>query len=548
MHAPLRAHFDAVLGFFWKSAPVAATVAGIHDHDHLLADLDPGAIEDRRLTFGRQRAELRRIVDDAPELTADDRLDALVLDQGLQVEERLIADHRAAFRDPAHPLDEFLYGVYCLLQREFAPLPDRAASAARRLLEVPRLLDTARRNLGDGREIPPEWLDGALQQIGGSRAFLAGLHDSLLPIAGSAAPDLRRGLGGAAAALDEFEGCLRGPVGAAAAGRFVAGRDFFEFLLRIQHGILEDAESLRRFGEELVALTHERLDEAVGRLAPGRTWRACLDEWKADHPDEAGFLDEHRREVARARAFVVERGLVTLPPDERLDVLATPEFQRALCPFAAYLQPGPFEPRQHGALWVTPPSAHADPADRERILRDHLRASIPGTIAHEAYPGHHVQLSIVGGVPSKVRRWFSTPVFIEGWGFYCEELMAEEGFCVDPRSRVLQLKDQLWRACRVVIDVGLHTGDLPREAAVRMLCEVAGIEEPNARGEVLRYTRNPTQPLSYAVGKRAILALREDCRRAWGPRFTLRAFHDRLLSFGSLPLALIRGPLLAAGP
>jgi uncharacterized protein (DUF885 family) len=170
------------------------------------------------------------------------------------------------------------------------------------------------------------------------------------------------------------------------------------------------------------------------------------------------------------------------------------------------------------------------------------------TVAHEGYPGHHLQLSTAGRIASAVRRYYCTPVFVEGWAFYCEQLMAEEGFYVDPRSRVLQLKDQLWRACRVVIDVGIHTRGMSLDDAAAMLHEVARIEVPSARGEVLRYSRSPTQPLSYAVGKREILKLREDCRRKQGAAFRLRRFHDDLLGFGSIPIGLIRGRMLEEAP
>jgi uncharacterized protein (DUF885 family) len=112
---------------------------------------------------------------------------------------------------------------------------------------------------------------------------------------------------------------------------------------------------------------------------------------------------------------------------------------------------------------------------------------------------------------------------------------------------VLQLKDQLWRACRVVLDVSLQTRDMGIDEAVAMLHDVARLEPPNARGEVHRYSRMPTQPLSYAVGKREILRLREDERGRLGAAFRLREFHDRLLSFGSIPIALIRERMPADG-
>jgi uncharacterized protein (DUF885 family) len=167
------------------------------------------------------------------------------------------------------------------------------------------------------------------------------------------------------------------------------------------------------------------------------------------------------------------------------------------------------------------------------------------TMVHEGYPGHHLQLSVAARLPSKVRRHFATAVFVEGWAFYCEAMMGEQGYYRDRRSRVLQFKDQLWRACRVLIDVGLQTDGMSLDQAAGMLHEVARIEGPAARGEVLRYTRSPTQPMSYAVGKHEILRLREDERRRRGAAFSLRDFHDRLLRYGSIPVSLIRERFLS---
>jgi len=160
-----------------------------------------------------------------------------------------------------------------------------------------------------------------------------------------------------------------------------------------------------------------------------------IGEWKADHPSEDRFVEEYRREVDRARDFVQARRLATLPEGESLRVVETPAFQRTVTPFAAYVPPAPFEGGREGVLWVTPPDANAPAELRARMLQDHMRPAIPATVAHEAYPGHHLQLSVAGRIASKVRRFFVTPLLIEGWAFYCEELMAEQSYYRDPRSR-----------------------------------------------------------------------------------------------------------------
>jgi len=117
----------------------------------------------------------------------------------------------------------------------------------------------------------------------------------------------------------------------------------------------------------------------------------------------------------------------------------------------------------------------------------------------------------------------------------------------DPRPRLSKLTDPLWRACRFVTAAKLHTGRMTFAEAVDMLVGVAHLERPNALGEVRRYTQWPTQPMSYLAGKQQIVELRARERRRLGARFDLRAFHDRLLSYGSVPISLIEPTFAEAG-
>ena len=121
--------------------------------------------------------------------------------------------------------------------------------------------------------------------------------------------------------------------------------------------------------------------------------------------------------------------------------------------------------------------------------------------------------------------------------------MKRKGFYRDRRTDLMQLKDQLWRSCRMVIDVGLHTGDMTFDDAVKMLVEKAMLEPTSAVAEVRRYTQNPTQPMSYLIGKIEIERLAADYRRKFANN-SLRQFHDKLLSYGSIPIALARREML----
>jgi uncharacterized protein (DUF885 family) len=138
---------------------------------------------------------------------------------------------------------------------------------------------------------------------------------------------------------------------------------------------------------------------------------------------------------------------------------------------------------------------------------------------------------------------FRTSLFSEGWALYCEEMMFEQGF-YDLKSRLFQLKDELWRACRVVIDVELHCGRMNFQEAVRMLIDVAGLEEVNAISEVKRYTQSPTQPMSYIMGKLAIMKILDEYKNKSEDNFNLKSFHDQLLSYGTIPVGLVSEEML----
>jgi uncharacterized protein (DUF885 family) len=236
--------------------------------------------------------------------------------------------------------------------------------------------------------------------------------------------------------------------------------------------------------------------------------------------------------MRQARDFTASRELARVP-DAELRVVPTPEFLRALTPFAAYLGPGAFDEEQRGFFFVTLPEPWEE-------WRTHCRAELPSTALHEGVPGHHLQIVTGNRLPRVVRRVLSSPATTEGWALYCESLMAELGFLRTPAERFFQVHHLLWRALRITLDVSLHTKGMKVETAVQMLRDELGFDDASATAEVRRYCAHPTYQLCYAVGRREILRLREDARRARGGDFSLAAFHDELLGYGAFPTALAR--------
>jgi len=178
-------------------------------------------------------------------------------------------------------------------------------------------------------------------------------------------------------------------------------------------------------------------------------------------------------------------------------------------------------------------------------MREHNLASISNTSVHEAYPGHHLQLSVAMHHPSLVRLLTDAPEFVEGWGMYSEQMMREQGFDNGPEFLLAMHTDAIWRACRIILDIRMHRGELTVDQATDYLVEHTAFERANAQAEVFRYTYTPTYQLSYLLGKVLLLQLRADEQQRLGSSFSLKGFHDALLRNGSLPISFQRR-LLAA--
>ncbi len=160
---------------------------------------------------------------------------------------------------------------------------------------------------------------------------------------------------------------------------------------------------------------------------------------------------------------------------------------------------------------------------------------------HEAVPGHHLQLALQQEQENlpPLRRYSGFTVFVEGWALYAERLGLEAGFYRDPYSQFGRLSYEMWRACRLVVDTGIHNQGWTREQAIAYLAENTALARHNIEAEVDRYISWPGQALAYKIGELKIRELRRRAEELLGPRFDLRDFHHALLQNGALPLDLL---------
>jgi uncharacterized protein (DUF885 family) len=174
-------------------------------------------------------------------------------------------------------------------------------------------------------------------------------------------------------------------------------------------------------------------------------------------------------------------------------------------------------------------------------LKSRPKWEMEALTAHEAVPGHHLQLSLASemeGVPNW-RRYDDYTAFVEGWGLYAESLGSEIGLYKDPYSKFGQLIYEMWRAVRLVVDTGIHTMGWTRQQAIDYFKQNAGKTEHDIEVEVDRYIVAPGQALAYKIGELKIKELRANAEKELGPKFDVRAFHDQVLGSGALPLDLL---------
>jgi uncharacterized protein (DUF885 family) len=526
-----------------EEAPVVATELGDHRFDDRLADYSKNALE-------RQLKEIKDFVEecakfDTTNFDVDARIDHRVTIQVAKSVLRDLEKFRSHVRNPSVYSDECMSGVFLLLVKEFAPLEERLEKALGRLRAIPEVLAQAKQNI-IAQEVPPVWNEVALESSQQGLALFTVLIPALAQNAPKLTGDLNTASQSAAKAFEDYVRFLKEEVAAKARGDFAAGKELFEELVHENHMLDFSAEEILKVGWRLFEETDKKMKELAQRIDHRKTARELLELAKADHPKADELLDVYRREMARARQFVVSHDIVTIPEQESLKIEPTPPFLRGTIPYAAYMMPGPLEKVQQGVFLVTPVDPQSPKEEQEEKLRGHYYGKLPVTALHEAYPGHHLQLVYangVGSLPRKLGAFIST-LFIEGWAFYCEELMEQLGFIDQPLQRLGRLSDQLWRAARIILDVSLHTKNMTVEEGIDFLVTRAGLERSNARAEVRRYTSTPTQPMSYLIGKLEILKLIDEYKKGH-PRASLKEVHDAVLSCGSLPPRLMRERLLA---
>ncbi len=515
---------------YFRLYPAEAIYYGVTGYDHLLNDYSDETYAAQKRLVNDSLNTLRQI--SVNDLDADQAIDYALLEGRLSIQkyEQEKEDYRLKWPDHYLATD----AIYILTVRETDDLEKNLLS---RLQGTADLVRQGISNLSRPEANPPRlWTEMSIQAAKGGTTFLETLpsHPKVQATIKDSAT-LRAAIERAKNAIDDYAGFLTGDLLPRSRGVYAVGEEHHNLLLRKKHFLDLDAQALLTLGENLFSQTRQELLALAEEVAPGKSIEEVARKIQDDHPASEEILPAYQKAMESARQFVKDKNLVSFPPREELHVVHTPEFRRHEIPFAAYLSPSPKDPNQVGYYYVTPV------ADDD-LLREHNWVGLENTSVHESYPGHHLQFSVANSIPAAStlpRLMNESSVFYEGWALYCEQLMQEQGFLKSRQHRFVMLKDRLWRALRIIIDVKTQTGKMTYDEAADLMVRELHFPRAQACGDLNWYSQAPAVPMGYALGWSIINRMRQQETTRLGAKFDLRNFHDRLLGAGSISLPLV---------
>jgi len=541
-----------------EQTPVGATSLGDHRFDDRLDDVSAAGWQ-ARLTFTELYLAALEAIDRA-KLSRANQVDALLLVHDLQYDRwkfQTLQDWRW------NPL---LYtriagdGLYNLLAREFAPAPERLKNLGKRLDELPRFLAQVREVLETAR-VPKVFAETAAKQNAGLKSMLDGeITAQIATLPADQQDAFRTSVTKARSAVSQHQIWLEKRLTPEAKGDFRLGPELYDQKLSFSLFSPLTRQQIRERAESELAATRAAMYKIATVVLKGkrgsvptpdkpsaaqqqRAIKAALELAYAERPKRDAVLDTARASLVDATQFVREKNIVTVP-DEPLEIIVMPEFQQGVA--LAYCDsPGPLEAGQKTFYAVSPIPAQWTRAQTDSFLREYNTRSIHNLTIHEAMPGHYLQLAHANRYPSTLRKVLASGPFIEGWAVYTERVMIDQGYMNgDPLMKLIQLKWYLRSIVNALLDQAVHVDGISREAAMKLMTESGFQEEREAAGKWTRAQLTSAQLPVYFVGAQEHMALRAEAEQRLGAAFSLREYHDKVLSYGSPPVRFARELML----
>jgi len=345
--------------------------------------------------------------------------------------------------------------------------------------------------------------------------------------------------------LEMFLDFLKKDLPAKPVGSFAIGKTTYDSMLARQYLLKGGSDVLYAFGLREFEITIEELKVMAKKIDSTKSWQEGVRIVKRQSPAPARMIEAHQIWVDKSREHLIRNDLIPVPWMERVRVVPRAEYLRKTSYYGNFSLAK--EKSKDGIFWsewmINPYEEQWDAKRKKEYMEEHDWGVIMVTAPHETYGGHHIQGLYQMHNPRKIRRENGISIFSEGWGLYNEQLMLETGFFRSKPVQIRQLHLRLWRNARVIYDVGMHTGKMSYEDAIKLMTDKVGFLPWAAQLEVDAAAASPGYFIGYFTGMKEILKIREEFKQRMGEKYSLRDFHERLLKIGNMPPALMREAL-----
>ena len=540
-------HSDDVLQSMWREFPEWGVWAGYYKHADLMTVPDQAQRDQWLGFYDRQLSALAKF--DADKLNAANKVDLALMRN--QFESRRW--HLATFKEWQWQPSQYNVGgsFGLLLTTEYAPLDTRLRHILARLAKVPAYYAAAKASISNPTL---EHTQLALIQ---NRGALAVFGDDLVKkVEASTLSTVEKAqfktrVGAATAAIDDyltFLGALESKLKGGPARSFRIGKNLYaqKFAFDIQSGFSIEQLYQRALDEK--AMLHQAMEKLARELWPKYLGaatlppdrldmvRAVIEELSKRHTTREAFVETIRQHIPQLEAFVREKDLLDQDPTRPLVVRETPLYMRGGGAGASVSAPGPYDPQANTYYNVTPLDAFT-PEQAESYLREYNDWILQILNIHEAVPGHYTQLMHANKSNSRIKSVFGNGSMIEGWAVFSEKVMLDAGYGNHaPEMWLIWMKWNLRSVINTILDYEIHTADLSRDAAITLMTREGFQQQTEATEKWRRATFSQIQLTSYFNGYAEITALRDQERARLGKDFSVKAFNNKFLSYGSAPV------------
>jgi uncharacterized protein (DUF885 family) len=541
-------------------SPSSATAAGLHEYkkqklDEMLDDFGPASLDRQQKVYEDFQQRLKAIPVEG--LPPEDRADLTILQDQTELALLDLTSIHTPLHSPTMYVETLGNALFTPYVLEYAPKPQRFQAIIARLEKVPLFLDQAALNLIAS---PPVWTDVATDENQGN----LDLVDKTLR---AAVPDDMRDAYARAArpaieAMNKFQAFLKNNLTARTGFDWRLGQERYtrKFRVTLEIGVEPDTildQAERRLAEvrahmlELARPLHAGLfpahrdhPELTGDAQVNAIVGEVLAKIADRHSTRESYMDDARKDLDEARAFVQQKHLLKLPARSNLQVIPTPEFMRGVYAVGGFNAAPALEPQLGAFYWVTPIPA-GWPAERvESKLREYNVYKLKLLTIHEAMPGHYVQIEMANDVQPAGRRLlrsvYGNGPYIEGWAQYATQMMLEQGFANHSAEMDLTFaKEELRVVANAILDIRLQMLNMTDEDALDLMMKQTFQEKEEATAKLQRAKLTSCQLPMYFVGWRGWNRVRDEQQKAKGSSFNLAAFHDTALAQGAVPLPVL---------